>query len=96
MRISLDLEDAYLPDEPVAIQAMSEDEAATLMAVVVDVDSGAEVSRGTMPPDGENWRRLELPPLPPGTYRLTVTADGPVEPVTDVFAVISPGDEPVP
>ena len=92
MRISLDLEDAYLPDEPVAVQALSEDEAATLTAVAVEVDSGAEVSRGTLPPGGDPWRRLELPPLPPGTYRLTVTADGPVEPVTDVFAVISPGD----
>jgi hypothetical protein len=88
LRMSLDIEDAYLPGEPVTVRALSEDEAATLSAVVVEVDSRLEVARSTLAPADEGWHQTEIPPLPPGTYRVTVEADGPVEPVTDVFAVM--------
>jgi pimeloyl-ACP methyl ester carboxylesterase len=91
--ISLDLDDTYLADEPVAIRALPEREWVTLTARVVDAATGREVATTGMGPGSEGWREAELGPFAEGTYRLTVRGEGDVNPVTDVFAVFDQGSD---
>jgi hypothetical protein len=91
--ISLDVDDVYLTGEPMLIHAQSEVEWAVLRAVVEDVDSGAQVARAEMKPSMDGWHAVELPPLPEGVYRLTVSGGGDVNPVTDLFTVIDVGTD---
>jgi pimeloyl-ACP methyl ester carboxylesterase len=85
--LGLDLEDAYATDEPIAVRVRSEDLSAELVAVAVEAETGREVERATLPPGIDEWREVEIPPVPAGTYRLTVSGGQMVQPVTDVFVV---------
>jgi pimeloyl-ACP methyl ester carboxylesterase len=85
--LGLDLEDAYATDEPVAIRVRSEDEAAELDAVVVEAETGRGVAATSLQPGLDEWREAEVPPIPAGTYRLTVSGGPLVQPVSDVFVV---------
>ena len=89
--ISLDLEDAYLTGEPIAVRAQPESEWATLAVEVQDAGTGAQVASSSLQAADEGWQQAELPPLPTGTYRAIVTGDGDVNPVTDLFTVVEEG-----
>jgi hypothetical protein len=89
-RVGLDMDDAFDADEPVTFRLRSEDEAAELVAVVTDTDTGTEVARREGLHMAEEWTDVELPPLPPGTYRVSVDSIGAVDPVSDVFTVAEP------
>ena len=87
--LSLDVDDLFLSDEPVrfAVRASAPGEA--LEAVVTNTETAAAERTVQLPPTDEDWRDAELPPLEPGTYRLTVTgAPTSVEPIADVFGVV--------
>ena len=73
--LSLDVDDLFLSDEPVrfAVRASAPGEA--LEAVVTNTETAAAERTVKLPPTDEDWREAELPPLEPGTYRLTVTGD---------------------
>jgi hypothetical protein len=97
--ISVDLDDVYEVGEPITVQARPErEEAGPLLAVVEDAarppDDArtVEVARAALRAGDGDWQIVELPPLVEGAYRVTVFGSGPVEPVTDVFAVA--GQEP--
>lgn len=85
-RVGLDIADLYASDEPVTLSVRCEDPAAPLEAVVTDAE-GSVVRRGPPMSAGE-WTELELAPLDPGDYRVTVGAGRAVEPVSDAFAVL--------
>jgi hypothetical protein len=87
MGLGLDVDDVYLPEEPVSLAVTPEDPGARLTAVVQDVAKGTEVARSSSWTEDGAWRRTEIPPLPEGTYRVTVSAVGPTDPVSDVFVV---------
>jgi pimeloyl-ACP methyl ester carboxylesterase len=87
MGLGLDVEDVYLPEEPVSLAVTPEDPGARLTAVVQDAAKGTEVARSTAWTEDGAWRRTEIPPLPEGTYRVTVSAVGPIDPVSDLFVV---------
>jgi pimeloyl-ACP methyl ester carboxylesterase len=89
--ISLDIEDAYLTGEPIGVCAMPESEWATLTAGVQDTDNGTVVATALLQAGSEGWHTAELPPLPEGTYRVTVQGGGDVNAVTDVFGVFHEG-----
>ena len=89
--ISLDLEDAFLTDEPIAVRAQPESEWATLSVAVQDAGSGAQVSSAPLQAADDGWQQADLPPLPVGTYRATVSGGGEINPVTDVFSVVEEG-----
>ncbi len=89
--ISLDLEDAYLVGEPIAVRALPESEWAMLTVEVRDTDTGVQVSAAPLQAAGDGWHQAELTPLPAGTYRATVSGGGDVNPVTDVFCVVGEG-----
>lgn len=94
--LSLDLEDVYDADEPLTVRARPERESDDRLLVVVedaarppDDERPVEVARASLQPADDGWQSAELPPLPAGTYRVTVFGSGMVEPVTDVVAVVS-------
>jgi hypothetical protein len=91
--ISLDIWDAYLAGEPVAVRAQPEVEWAALTAAVVDVATGQQVAATALGPGSEGWHEAELGPFAEGTYRLTVRGGGDVNSVTDVFAVFGEGSD---
>jgi hypothetical protein len=87
--LGLELEDVYEAGEPVLVRVRPEDEPGDRLIVeAVDVEGGTP-TRATLRPDGEGWHEAEIGPLPEGVYRLTAFGSGPVEPVSDVFAVLS-------
>jgi pimeloyl-ACP methyl ester carboxylesterase len=94
--LSLDIDDLYDAAEPLTIRARPERESDDrLLAVVEDAalppdhQQPVELARAPLVPSDDGWQSTELPPLPEGTYRVTVFGSGMVEPVTDVFAVVS-------
>jgi pimeloyl-ACP methyl ester carboxylesterase len=86
--LSVDLDDVYLPDEPVRVTVRSSVPGEPLEAVVDDTTTGARAAQAPLPLTDDAWRAVELAPLPPGAYRVTISGDpGRVEPVADVFGV---------
>ncbi len=87
--LGLDLEDVYEIGEPLHVRVRPEEEPDDpLVAEAVDVETGT-ATRVTLRAGDDGWHEAELGPLPEGVYRLTAFGTGPVEPVTDVFAVLS-------
>ena len=89
--ISLDLDDAFLATEPIAVRAQPEAEWATLSVEIQDAGSGAQVAAAALQAADDGWQQADLAPLPVGTYRATVSAGGDVNPVTDIFTVVGEG-----
>jgi pimeloyl-ACP methyl ester carboxylesterase len=92
--ISLDIDDAYLADEPVAVRGLPENQFATLTAEVREIATGRLVAATALKEGPDGWHQAELPALPAGAYRVRVSAgqDG-VQPVTDVFVVLDAGTD---
>jgi len=95
--ISVDLDDLYLPGEPVTLQAelVNVSSPGALWAEISPVDRAGEAVRQEFGPVPGGWQ-VELTDLPPGLYRATVRSRdaGPFAPlpVHDLFAVAA--DEP--
>jgi pimeloyl-ACP methyl ester carboxylesterase len=85
-RVSLDVEDAFLPDEEISASVRPEDPAVPLVATLTD-EQGEVVARRDLPSSDEEWRTLAFDPQPPGVYRLMVRGEHGVDPVTDVIGV---------
>jgi hypothetical protein len=92
--ICLDLDDAYLANELIAVRALPENQFATLTAEVHEIASGRPVATTGMKEGADGWHQAELSALPAGAYRVRVSAsqDG-VQPVTDVFVVLDAGTD---
>jgi hypothetical protein len=86
-RVSLEIEDLYLSNEPITARIRCEEESYTVRAVIHDADTGDVVSH-TGPIQGGDWADVELAPLPPGAYRITVGEDAPVEAASDIFVTM--------
>lgn len=86
--LSLDVADLFEPDEPVTVTAAASVDGASLTVRVQDAEGGSAVISSEVPSgDAGEPRRVELPPLPPGTYEVTVDAGGAADPVDDLFVV---------
>jgi pimeloyl-ACP methyl ester carboxylesterase len=85
-RLGLDLDDLYGADEPIPVRVRSEDQSAELVASIVD-ERGTEVARADLPRSIDEWREVELAPLPEGAYRITIGGGPLVAPVADRFVV---------
>jgi len=89
--LSLDVEDMFSTEEKIPVLARPNERVRDqLQAVVADAGTGAEVTSSPLRADPDGSHTVELPPLPEGAYRLTVSG-GTVESVTDVFVVASAG-----
>jgi pimeloyl-ACP methyl ester carboxylesterase len=93
--VSLDIEDVYETGEPITVKARPEREIGSLLAVVEDAseppdsERPVELGRAPLRAGDDGWHTAEIPPLPDGAYRVTVIGSGMLEPVADVFAVVS-------
>jgi pimeloyl-ACP methyl ester carboxylesterase len=95
---ALDIEDVYLPGEPVSVrvQALSDLDPGTLPEVkatisVQDTATGQEAARRDVVVARERTE-VVLGEPGPGTYLLTVSGPGGAAAVSDVFAVASPSE----
>jgi pimeloyl-ACP methyl ester carboxylesterase len=89
VRLSLEVDDVFTAAEPVTVRAKAEDERTGLRAVVVETTTGELAARTPLTPSAGGWNSVNLGPLAQGTYRVTVTGEGLVDPVSDVFAVLA-------
>jgi hypothetical protein len=85
-RLRLVVDDAYQATEPIRVRVRPEFPVDALDGVVVDVEGGRNVALPLLAKGGE-WLQGEAPPLPAGTYRITVSGARPVVPISDVFLV---------
>jgi pimeloyl-ACP methyl ester carboxylesterase len=85
--VALGIDDAFPSGEPIAFQVRSEDPGAKLIASITELNTGRQVLKDSVG-RGEDWHVAEVPPLPPGSYRIKVTGQSLVEPVTDTFIVL--------
>jgi pimeloyl-ACP methyl ester carboxylesterase len=86
-RLALDVDDIYAAGEPVELRVRPENEGMDLIATVAEVDGGQVVAQERLPQGDGGWRELRLPPFAPGVYRVRVSGDFAVDPVTDIFTV---------
>jgi len=88
--VLLDIEDAYLTGEPIAIRVRVDgipDAGVVLDVRIESTDADMEPVEFSVDGD-EHWFPLDLPPLAGGDYRVTVDPDhGDLDPVVDVFSV---------
>jgi pimeloyl-ACP methyl ester carboxylesterase len=72
-------------ERPVAFRFRGAEPMASLTALITSLVSGAEIARPVLGTT-HGWRRAEMAPPGPGTYRRTTARDG-VEPATDNFMI---------
>jgi hypothetical protein len=88
VKVALALEDLYGADEPVAVRVRAaEPPSPAMTGEVVSVDDNRRVASLRFPAGHEGWCPLEIPPLQPGVYRITVRARQVAAEVSDLFVV---------
>jgi hypothetical protein len=87
VRLSLELDDTYSSEEPIPVRVRADKEIESLSSLLVNVETGQQVARIELKADGDGLLQTELPPQARGAYRLTVSGDQWVNPVTDVLIV---------
>jgi hypothetical protein len=93
-RLSLHIEDAYWPNEPVKLRVQPDRGGLELNAAITEARTGREVSRQPLRPSvEEGWQEAEFAPLAGGAYRVAVSGNAAVEPAEDVFAVFEVSEE---
>jgi hypothetical protein len=94
--LSLYLDDAFGPGEPVAVRVEVAEPRLELATTVTDLATKRQEGPFPLRDDADGSYRLELPPRPPGDYRVTVAGMNVtrelVQPVSDIFMVAP--DEP--
>ncbi|MGY1762409.1 hypothetical protein ACI79G_16010 [Geodermatophilus sp. SYSU D00779] len=88
--VSVDLEDAYLPDEPLVVRVRPAEPGTDLQVTLnrLPTDRAAAPHEVTVNAETvEDWTDVTLPPQEPGCYRITVGGGAEVEPVQDVVLV---------
>lgn len=85
----IDIDDAYATDEPITLRVRAATPRVLLLATITDTDSGVDMVSDRPVRGRNNHLTAEFPPLPEGSYRVTVReADGKGEPLSDLFVVL--------
>jgi len=82
--IGLQIDDLYAADEPIAGAVRSEDPSRDLRIAIETADRRQTVASMTLVQGDDEWTKFELPPQPPGVYRLRVSGED-LQPVEDVL-----------
>jgi hypothetical protein len=85
--LGLVVDDLCWSDEPVLVRARAAQGRARLVASARATVGGAVRRRASLRPDADGWHRAELRPLPPGSYRVSVSGVKGADPVEDVLVV---------
>lgn len=88
-RLALAMDDAYPTGDPILVRVWPEDAETVALSATVTDTHGEVVLRVPLTPTGDGWWQAELGPRPEGAYRVVVGGEGAVDPVSDVFAVVS-------
>jgi hypothetical protein len=88
--MAVDIDDTYLNDEPITVRVRPSEPGTDIRARAecLTTPEPTKPEPVTMAVDGaDDWQDIVLPPRPPGCYRITVSGDDDVEPVSDVVLV---------
>ncbi|OGA45874.1 MAG: hypothetical protein A3G25_13960 [Betaproteobacteria bacterium RIFCSPLOWO2_12_FULL_63_13] len=85
-RLRLAMDDAFGTDEPVRVRVRPEWPLESVQASIVNVATNQGQTLD-LSASQSAWLEGEAPPLPVGTYRITVSGERSVVPVSDVFLV---------
>jgi hypothetical protein len=88
VKLSLAIEDAFDPGEPVVVRVRPNNPAGVLTARIIRADRSRATAKATLTPAGDGWLQAEFAPLPDGVYRVVVSGGARVEPASDIFAVL--------
>jgi len=87
--LSLDVEDVFYADEEIVVRAQCSEPGAIPWARIEDTETAAVVATNELMSEvDDGWMQGAFQPLPPGSYRITVGAEGvDAQPVSDLFVV---------
>jgi hypothetical protein len=86
--LSLDIDGVFASGEPIEFAVRPSEAAVALEVAIESTNRSTPGTSLTLAASDDQWIRREVPPLPAGVYRLTITGDPTqVEPVSEVFAV---------
>jgi hypothetical protein len=87
--IGIEVDDAFETGEPIKLRARTENITANLFSKITCVRTGADIMESNLIRKRSRWHTVEFPPLPEGTYRVSVKdTSGKSNPVSDVFVVL--------
>jgi hypothetical protein len=89
-RLGLGVGDLHDEQTPIACQVRCDILGAAVRGTVLDLGTSTVAASVGIDEVGEDWTLAEIPPLPAGDYRLTLTSPG-AAPVSDIFTVLGPG-----
>jgi pimeloyl-ACP methyl ester carboxylesterase len=86
--LSLDIDGIFARQEPIRFAVKPSATAVPLQLAIESINGMTPAVSVTLAASDDEWVRREVPPLPAGVYRMTVTGDASrVEPASEVFAV---------
>jgi hypothetical protein len=87
--LSLDVEDAFYSNEEIVVRAKCSEPGAIPWARIEDTETAAVMATNELLSEvDDGWMQGEFQPLPPGSYRITVGAEGvDAQTVSDLFVV---------
>ncbi len=88
--LSLSMEDIYLSNESFEVRVDPGVEGVRLHTEIRNLETDEVLVTAEPQPSGDGTQSVTVFPLPAGAYRIAVTGDEKVEPVTDVFVVFDP------
>jgi hypothetical protein len=91
--VSVELDDAYLATEPMVVHVRPSEAGKDLRVRLEPLPAATPRPPNALTVDVplvEGWRQVELPPQPPGCYRVAVSGDESIEPVEDLVVVSDP------
>jgi hypothetical protein len=86
-RLGLGIDDLHDEQTPIAYQVRCDVPDAAVRGTVLDLQTGMVAASIGLDEVGEDWAFAEIPPLPTGDYRLTITSAD-AAPVSDIFTVL--------
>lgn len=85
------IDDVHLVGVPLPLAVRADLDGTDLVARVVDAATGQLMSTVRIPGVGEAWTSAEVPPLPVGDYRVSVSGAAQVAAVSEIFTVVGEG-----
>ncbi|MFH8701620.1 esterase/lipase family protein [Streptomyces chartreusis] len=89
-KVGIRIDEVHAAGEPHPLAVRCDRDGTDLVAVVTDAGTGRSSAPVQLAAVGGEWRTVDLPALPAGDYRVTVSGGAGVAAVTEIFTVVGP------